>query len=118
MAVNCIFIFFGIKVSQSVLEIFMEIKGKTAVIIGATGGIGRVLSMALALEGANVVLVGRRKDILTSLKNKITEKKGMATTVSLDITKSRGVNKLYSILSRKNACVDILIHAAGVGVYT
>src|SRR4030042_1905535 len=95
----------------------MEIKGKTAVIVGATGGIGRVLSMALALEGANVVLVGRRRDVLSSLKNKIVEKKGMARIVSLDITKTRGVNTLYSILSRKYACVDILIHAAGIGVY-
>ena len=95
----------------------MEIKGKTAVIIGATGGIGRVLSMALALEGANVVLVGRRKDVLTSLKNKIAEKKGKAQIISLDVTKARGVNKLYSILSKKYPSVDILIHAAGIGLY-
>jgi short-subunit dehydrogenase len=94
----------------------VKLKGKKAVVIGASGGIGRVLSMALAMEGTEVFLVARRKNILNALKNKIKDKGGNSHTITADVTKKSGVAKVLRIL-KKQKRVDVLIHAAGVGVY-
>jgi short-subunit dehydrogenase len=94
----------------------VKLKGKKAVVIGASGGIGRVLSMALAMEGTEVFLVARRKNILNALKNKIKDKGGNSHTITADVTKKSDVAKVLRIL-KKQKRVDVLIHAAGVGVY-
>ena len=56
----------------------MELKGKIAVIAGASGGIGREISLALADEGVELILVARRKPVLNALKQIIEEKGGKA----------------------------------------
>ena len=94
----------------------MEIKDKVVVIIGATGGIGRVMSAAFGLKGAQLVLVGRDKKILRTLKLKLQESGCRAHVYPLDVTKRPDVNKLAAGL-RKFGRVDIVIHAAGIGIY-
>jgi short-subunit dehydrogenase len=94
----------------------MEIKDKVVVIIGATGGIGRVMSLAFGLKGAKLVLVGRDKNILTSLINKLKEKNVNASAFALDVTEPKDVAKLARVL-KKFGRIDVLVHAAGIGVY-
>lgn len=94
----------------------MEIKGKTVVVIGATGGIGRVFSLGLGLKGANLIMVGRDQKILNSLKAKLAQKKVRSFVFACDVTKSSEVGKLYKKL-KKFKKVDIVIHAAGLGIY-
>src|SRR3954467_9298087 len=45
----------------------MQIKGKTALLTGATGGLGKAIARALAAEGARVIVTGRRSDVLDEL---------------------------------------------------
>lgn len=52
----------------------INLKGKTAVVTGATKGIGRAAAIALHQVGANIIALGRNNKELTSLKKKIKEK--------------------------------------------
>ncbi|OGM13187.1 hypothetical protein A3D84_05360 [Candidatus Woesebacteria bacterium RIFCSPHIGHO2_02_FULL_42_20] len=95
----------------------MDLKNKVVVIAGATGGIGREITKAFAKEKVNLVLVARRKVILDSLKQE-TEKLGAKVDVfECDLTKSGSVEKFVSVLNKDHKQVDVLINAAGVGVY-
>ena len=63
--------------------------GKTALVTGASSGIGQAQSMALARAGARVVLVGRREDALTSTAESITKAKGEAFVLPFDLNDRR-----------------------------
>jgi len=95
----------------------MKLKGKTAMIIGASGGIGREISMALAEKGANLILVARRKVVISFLEE---EAKGLgveAKGFSCDATKPDSIDVLVKKIKKDYKHIDILFHAAGVGVY-
>lgn len=95
----------------------MDIRGKVAVIAGASGGIGREVSMAFAKGGTNLVLAGRRKDVLFALKRE-TEKFGIVVLpFECNLASPRGVSDLAGLIERKFTHVDVLINAAGVGIY-
>jgi 3-oxoacyl-[acyl-carrier protein] reductase len=97
----------------------MDIKGKNVVIVGATGGIGRALSFALASSGANMALVGRRMLILKALEKEI-KALGFSGKIFLfktDIAHEKEINRLAKKVGSVFACVDLLINAAGIGVY-
>jgi len=87
-----------------------NLKGKTAIITGATSGIGLELSLFMIKESVTVYLVGRT---FKKLKERI-PKKNMALVnyVEADITKNSGVNKLLEAI-RNEGKIDFLIHGAG-----
>lgn len=95
----------------------MELKGKIAVVAGASGGIGREISKALAAQGVTVVLVARREEVLLSLKRDIEEKGGRADIYLADLTDEKSVSKLVDFIKDNFGRVDILINAQGIGVY-
>jgi short-subunit dehydrogenase len=95
----------------------MNLKGKIAVVAGASGGIGREISLALADEGVELILVARRKKVLDALKSLIEESGGKASVYLADLTKEDSVRKLVSEIKQKHNRVDLLINATGVGVY-
>jgi len=97
----------------------MQLENKNVVIVGATGGIGRALSFAFALEGANLVLVGRRTLILKALKKEIKRLgcKGEVFIFKADVSSEREVKRLVRKVSFRFKNVDILVNAAGIGVY-
>jgi 3-oxoacyl-[acyl-carrier protein] reductase len=91
--------------------------GKTAVVTGASRGIGRAAALALAREGANVVAAARSKAELDALVKEIralkTGAKGLA--VSADLTKEKPVERLAAKALEMFGKVDILVNNAGVG---
>jgi len=95
----------------------MELKGKIAVIAGASGGIGREISKALAKEGAHVFLVARREDILEALKRDIEKKGGKANVYLADLKNEESVTHLGRFIGDNFGKVDILFNAAGIGIY-
>lgn len=87
-----------------------NLKGKTAIITGATSGIGLELSLFMIKESVTVYLVGRTFD---RLKERIPKKyMPLVNYVKADITKNSGVNKLLAAI-RKEDKIDFLIHGAG-----
>jgi short-subunit dehydrogenase len=95
----------------------MILKNKNVVIVGATGGIGRTLSFAFASCGANLALVGRKAPVLKALEKEIGEAGGKVFIFKADISKERETNRLAKKVAKKFGSVDILINAAGVGIY-
>jgi len=97
----------------------MKLKDKTVVIIGASGGIGRSISLAFSLEDAELVLIGRRKSVLKALKRKISEVNinSNVYVYTLDVTNPGKVKKLMNKIGRKFGKIDILVNAAGIGIY-
>ena len=88
--------------------------GKTAIITGASSGIGEATAQMLSNEGVNVVLAARREDRLNELKDEIESDGGNALVVKTDVTDRDQVNKLAEAAKDMFGSIDILINNAGL----
>lgn len=88
--------------------------GQTALVTGASSGIGRALALALATAGANVALVGRRADVLDAVAAEARGLGSVAETYQADLSEEREIGTLVERLAGDLARLDILAHAAGV----
>src|SRR3989344_1869125 len=97
----------------------MNLKNKTAVVIGASGGIGREVSLALAEAKVNLILVARRMDSLNVLEKDLSKFGVKIDKFACDVTSPDSIEKLGRSLSLKykSKGVDFLFHLAGIGVY-
>jgi short-subunit dehydrogenase len=92
----------------------MRLRGKIAVVTGATGGVGRSIALALAGEGVDVALLGRRTGFLRAVARECAAAGAKAIPYTIDLLKDRGVHSLKQKVIRDFGGVDILIHSAGV----
>ncbi|MCQ6275565.1 SDR family oxidoreductase [Bacillus sp. V3B] len=93
----------------------MTLDGKTAIITGASSGIGEATAFALANAGANVALAARRTERLEALKEKIEkETKAKAIVVKTDVTDKVEVEMLAKKTKEAFGSIDILVNNAGV----
>ncbi len=91
---------------------------KTALITGASEGIGRALSLEFANAGYNLVLVARNRDRLTSLATECETKFGArATVIPTDLTLPQAAETICQVLSQNKILVDTLVNNAGFGVH-
>ena len=88
--------------------------GKTAVVTGASSGIGEATARLLAHKGCNVVLAARREDRLKSLAAELGEG---ALAVPTDVTDPAACEALVSRAVEGFGSVDILVANAGLGLY-
>jgi len=98
---------------QTALQPF-SLVDKTALVTGASSGIGQAQSIALAKAGAHVVLVGRREDALKATAETITGFGGEASVLAYDL---HDRNVFPSLSAAAHACtgmIDIVVNAAGV----
>ena len=90
-----------------------NLKGKVAVITGASSGLGRQMSHAFANQGADLVLLARRIERLNELKNEL-EKKGVKVLpIQCDVTRTTDINNAASLTEKEFSKVDILVNCAG-----
>jgi NAD(P)-dependent dehydrogenase (short-subunit alcohol dehydrogenase family) len=89
------------------------LKGRVALVTGATAGIGRHFAKTLARAGAQVVLTGRRAERLEELAQEITGEGGTAAGVPLDIRDAAAVAKAVDFAESRFGLVDILVNNAG-----
>jgi len=94
----------------------MNLKGKTILITGATGGIGSVLASHLAHEGSNLILLGRDSDKLTSLLENL-DHPDHHTIYTCNLTSSTDRTELIKQIQKTHPKIDILINNAGIGIY-
>lgn len=95
----------------------MEYTGSTALITGASAGIGVAYAEGFAARGANLVLVARRKDRLDSLAARLRQQYSVSVDViALDLTSAGAVAKLEKEMTKKKLTVDVLINNAGFGL--
>jgi NAD(P)-dependent dehydrogenase (short-subunit alcohol dehydrogenase family) len=90
----------------------MELKDKTAIVTGASGGIGRAVSLKLADEGTRLVLVARNPDKLNSLKEEIESNKRDALVIPADITNNQAVEKMIADAIGHYGQIDVLVNCA------
>lgn len=90
---------------------------KVVVVVGATGGIGSVLTRKLAQEGASLVLAARDSDRLATLASQLTNLEGgQVLTVPTDITNPDQVETLMSKAVAQFGQIDVLVNAAGAAI--
>lgn len=87
------------------------LKGRVAVVTGASSGLGRRATKVLAAAGAQVIGVARRREALATLKDEIGD---AFSYVVADIADRSAVNALRDAVSAPFGAPDIVIHAAGV----
>lgn len=87
---------------------------KTVLVTGASSGIGRAVSLALAEAGAHVALAARRRELLEDVAQEITGAGGRAAVVPTDVTDSGQVAACFAEVERQAGPVDVVINNAGV----
>jgi 3-oxoacyl-[acyl-carrier protein] reductase len=92
----------------------LELKGKTALVTGASRGIGRAIALGLAREGVEVALCARSADTLKSVAAEIRRQTGgEAVTIALDLSSEEGVRRAVDDALRGLGSIDILVNNAG-----
>jgi NAD(P)-dependent dehydrogenase (short-subunit alcohol dehydrogenase family) len=89
--------------------------GQIALVTGASSGTGRDIAIALAMDGCEVALLGRRRDALEDTALAITRLGGRALVLVADLTDEAVVKQaMDSFLSWSAERIDILVNAAGI----
>ncbi len=90
-----------------------NIKDRVVVITGGTGVLGREIGKYLALEGAKVVLLGRKQEVGQALEAEIREAGGEATFMPCDVMDMASVEAVRDAVLARYGRVDALLNAAG-----
>ncbi|GHI07914.1 short-chain dehydrogenase [Streptomyces cellostaticus] len=88
--------------------------GRTALVTGAGSGIGRAVALALAAEGAQVVVAGRRPEPLDETVRLIEEQGGKALAVTADVSRATDAEALVRAAVERFGSLDVAVNNAGV----
>jgi NAD(P)-dependent dehydrogenase (short-subunit alcohol dehydrogenase family) len=92
----------------------ISLHGKTALVTGASSGLGQHFARVLANAGAKVVLAARRLDRLQQVEAEIRAEGGQAFAVALDVTDRASITKAFDAAEAALGPVTILVNNAGV----
>ena len=95
----------------------LPLAAKTALITGASAGIGRATAVALASQGANIVVTARRSDRLHDLCAEINGSGGKAVSHAGDVSTESTAEQAIALAMSAFGTLDILINNAGIGSY-
>jgi len=90
--------------------------GKIAWVTGAGSGIGQAAAIALAKEGATIVLTGRRREPLEETAKQIKAAGGKSVVKTGDLAKSSAVQSIAKFIETKFGRLDILVNNAGLNI--
>ena len=92
-----------------------RLDGKTALVTGASSGIGEELARRFADAGHDLVLVARSADKLQTLARELQAQHGIKTLVlAVDLTEPQAPGRLATSLRRRSRVPDVLVNCAGV----
>jgi len=96
-----------------------SVTGKTALITGASSGIGQELAKLFAQDGYNLVLVGRSDDTLDRLAEVFKGNYGtqQVTVIKKNLSEEDAAQDVYNQVKAKDITVNVLVNDAGVGLY-
>jgi 3-oxoacyl-[acyl-carrier protein] reductase len=101
----------GIRMKAA--EMF-SLKGRVALVTGASSGLGVQFARALAENGAAIALVARRADRLKALKDEIEGKGGKAIAIEADVTDRAAMTRAFDVAEKAFGTVTILVNNAGI----
>ncbi len=99
---------------QHLLDTF-DLSGRTALVTGASSGLGAHFCKVLAQAGARVIACARRRDRLEKLVDEINAADGNAYAVSMDVTNADEVARAFEQIDKIAGNVEILVNSAGIG---
>src|SRR6202521_2412287 len=91
-----------------------SLEGRTAVVIGGTSGIGRILSLGLADAGANVIASGRRQAHVNETATEIERRGRQTLRLCSDVCNRASLEELRAASLQRFGKVDLLINCAGI----
>jgi short-subunit dehydrogenase len=92
--------------------------GKTALITGASSGIGRELTRLFAKDGYNLVLVGRNEEMLQQHAYNLKNQYGTtATIIKKDLSDPKAPDEIYAETTGQGTQIDVVVNDAGFGEY-
>ncbi len=94
----------------------LRLDGKTALITGASKGLGKAMALSLSEAGATIALVSRDEQKLAAVKSEIEQSGGKATVFVADVRYEEEVQRLESKISDRLGKVQILINNAGINL--
>lgn len=93
-----------------------DLSGKTALVVGGHGGIGKAVALGLADAGADVAVASRNLEALKGVVKEIEAKKHRAMAVTADITNEKQVNDMVAKVLTTFSRIDILVNSAGLAI--
>ena len=90
--------------------------GKSGVVTGASGGLGRATALALAADGANVLAVSRNLDGLQETVELAERSDGSVLAMQADVCDEQSVIQALSIVEERFAAVDFVVNNAGTQI--
>lgn len=104
------------KIDHIRRERILIMKLQTALITGASSGIGKALARKFANSGYDVVVVARHEDMLEDLAAELSLYRDISVTViAKDLTREEAPQEIYDELKARNILVDVLVNDAGIG---
>jgi NAD(P)-dependent dehydrogenase (short-subunit alcohol dehydrogenase family) len=91
-----------------------DFSGKTALVTGATKGIGRDVALAFAEAGCSVAATGRDSEALAALAASIREKGARCLTFKADLANAEDCRRMAEYFLRETPGIDILVNNAGI----
>jgi NAD(P)-dependent dehydrogenase (short-subunit alcohol dehydrogenase family) len=88
--------------------------GKTALVTGASSGIGREVALALSRGGARVGLLARRRAVLDAVAADVMRQGGQAFVLPADVGDAAAVHDAFAELERRAGSVDVVVNNAGI----
>ena len=99
----------------------LKFKNKTALITGSGTGIGLAIATKFAKNGANVIILGRRKEPLVDASekiNKVISESGSGAFVTMydgvDVSDAAGIDGMFEAIEKSGIKVDYIVNNAGV----
>lgn len=89
-------------------------RGKVAVITGASQGLGRALALAYAAEGAKVVVNARGEESLRPVVEELEDREAEVLAVAADVSRSADVERLIGAAVERFGGIDVLVNNAGI----
>ncbi|MEZ5169994.1 MAG: SDR family oxidoreductase [Acidimicrobiia bacterium] len=100
------------------MDVVSSLEGHTAVVVGASSGMGCGVVRYLATEGANVLAAARRADRLDELVGSLAGVAGSVTAIPADVTLRRDVDSLFERAEAADPPFDIVVNTAGAVAYS
>jgi NADP-dependent 3-hydroxy acid dehydrogenase YdfG len=96
------------------MPVHADLSGKTAIVTGASSGIGKAIAERMGAAGAHVILAGRTADSMEASAALIRDSRGRATVQVVDVREPQSVNALVQTAIDADGRLDIFVNNAGV----